>query len=97
MDYSQNTWLILHRQRVVKCYTNSIRHYGNVVTLRVERGHTVLKSKVGVSTGDLLTVVTHIDSLLQNQHQEYIIALGEARNNTPMVLKYHDLSRPNSL
>lgn len=98
MDYLQNTWFIPHQQRVVKCYTNSIRHDGNVVTSRVEGGRIVLKSKVGVSTGDLLTVVTHIDSLLQNQHQEYIIALGEARNNTPMVLKggntiiYRDLT-----
>lgn len=87
VDYLQNTWLIPHRQRVVKCYTNSIQHYGNVVTSRVKGGRTGLKSKVGVSTGDLLTVVTHIDSLLQNQHQEYIIALGEARNNTPMVFE----------
>lgn len=64
----------------------------------MEGGHTVLKSQLGVSTGDLLTVVTNIDSLLRNQHQEYIIALGEAKNNTPMVLKggntviYQDLT-----
>ena len=69
-----------------------------MVTSRVEGGHTVLKSKLGVSTGDLLTVMTNIDSLLQNQHQDYIIALGEARNNTLMVLKrantiiYRDLT-----
>lgn len=69
-----------------------------MVTSQVERGHTVLKSKLGVSTGDLLTVMTNIDSLLWNQHQEYSIALGEAKNNTPMVLKggntiiYRDLT-----
>ena len=63
-----------------------------MVTSRVEGGHTVLKSKLGISTGDLLTVVTNIDSLLRNQHQEYI------KNNTPMILKgpntmiYRDLT-----
>lgn len=55
--------------------------------LLLEGGYTVLKSKLGIFIGDRLTVVINIDSLLRNQHQEYIIALGEARNNTPMVLK----------
>ena len=69
-----------------------------MVTSRVEGGHTVLKSKLGVSTDNLLTVVTSIDSLLRNQHQEYIIALREVKNNTPMILKrgntviYRDLT-----
>lgn len=87
-----------HRQKFVKCYTDLVTHYGNVVTSQVEGGHTVLKSKLGISTGDLLTVVTNIDSLLRNQHQEFVIALGEAENNTPMILKgantmiYRDLT-----
>ena len=98
VDYLYNTWLVSHKQKFVKCYTDKIRHYGNVVTSRVEGGHTVLKSKLGISTGDLLTVVINIDSLLRNQHQEYIIALGEAKNNTLMILKganttiYRDLT-----
>ena len=58
-------WLHISRQKFVKCYTNTIRHYENVVTSRVEGGHTVLKSKLGISTGDLPTMVTNIDSLLQ--------------------------------
>lgn len=98
VDYLDDTWLAPHRQKFVKCYTDKIRHYGNVVTSRVEGGHTVLKSKLVISTGDILSIVTDIDSLLRNQHQEYIIALGEAINNTPMVLKganvmiYRDLT-----
>lgn len=57
-----------------------------------------MKSKLGISTGDLHTVVTNIDSLLRNQHQEYIITFGEVKNNTPMILKganttiYRDLT-----
>lgn len=58
-----------------------------MVTLRVEGGHTVLKSKLKVSTGNLLIVVTNIDFLLQNQYQEYNIALREVKNNISMVLK----------
>ncbi len=98
VDYLQTTWLTPHRQKFVKCYTDLVTHYGNVVTSQVEGGHTVLKSKLGISTGDLLTVVTNIDSLLRNQHQEFVIALGEAKNNTPMILKgantmiYRDLT-----
>ena len=87
VDYLQTTWLTPHRQKFVKCYTDLVTHYGNVVTSRVEGGHTVLKFKLGISTGDLLTVVTNIDSLLRNQHQEFVIALGEAKNNTPTILK----------
>lgn len=98
VDYLYDTWLAPYRQKFVKCYTDTIRHYGNGVTSQVEGGHTVLKSKLGISTVNLLIVVTNIDSLLRNQHQEYIIALGKARNNTPMVLKgantmiYRDLT-----
>lgn len=98
VDYLYNIWLFPHKKKFVKCYKDKIRQYGNVVTSQVEGGHTVVKSKLGISTGDLLTVVTNIDSLLRNQHQEYIIALGEAKNNTPMILKgtnttiYRDLT-----
>lgn len=62
------------------------------------REHTILKSKLGVFIGELFTVVTNIDFLLWNQHQNYIIALGEAKNNTPIVLNggntiiYRDLT-----
>lgn len=68
------------------------------IWLLLEGGYTVLKSKLGIFIGDRLTVVINIDFLLRNQHQEYIIALGEARNNTPIVLKgantmiYRDLT-----
>lgn len=87
-----------HKQKFVKCYTDLVTHYGNIITSRVEGGYTVLKSKLGISTGDLLTVVISIDSLLRNQHQEFVIARGEAKNNTPMILKgantmmYRDLT-----
>ena len=98
VDYLQTTWLTPHRQKFVKYYTDLVTHYRNVVTSRVKGGHTVLKSKLGISTGDLLTVVTDINSLLRNQHQEFVIALGEAKNNTPIILKgansmiYRDLT-----
>lgn len=87
VDYLYNTWLLPYKQKFVKCYTDKICHYKNVVISQIEGGHTVLKSKLGISTGDLLTVMTNINSLLWNQHQEYIIALREAKNNTPMILK----------
>ena len=96
--YLSNTWLLPHRQKFVKCYINKICHYENVVTFQVEGRHTVLKSKLGISTGDLLTVVTNIDFLLWNQDQKYIIALEKARNNISMILKganitiYQDLT-----
>lgn len=87
VHYLQTTWLTPHRQKFVKCYTNLVTYYGNDVTSRVEGGHTVLKSKIGISTGDLLTIVTNINSLFRNQYQQFVIALGEAKNNTPMILK----------
>lgn len=69
-----------------------------MITSQIESGHTVFKSKLGIWTGDLFTVVTNIDFLLWNQYQEYIIALGKARNNISMILKganitiYQDLT-----
>lgn len=53
----------------------------------MESRHTILKSKLGIFTGDILLVVTNIDFVLQNQHQEYIIVLGKVKNNILIILK----------
>lgn len=45
-----------------------------MVILQVERGHTILKLKLGVLIDDFLTVIININFLFWNQHQTYIIA-----------------------
>lgn len=98
VDYLYNTCLFLFRPKFINCYLDKIRHYRNVVTSQIEDCHILLKSKLEISMDDLFTIVTNINSLLWNQHQEYIIALGEVKNNTPMILKsvnnmiYQDLT-----
>lgn len=64
---------------------NIIGHYGNIITSCIEGKHSVLESKLGISTGDLLSVVTSIDFLLQNQYQEYMIGLGKVKNNILII------------
>ena len=71
-----------------------------MITLQIAGRYIVLKSKLGVSTSNFFTIIISINSLVQNQHQEYIIVFGEAKNNILMVLKrgntviYQDLTLP---
>lgn len=79
--------MAIYPTKFVQYYIDSIRYYENIVTSLVERGHIVLKSILGVWICDFLTIVTNIDFILQNQHPEYIIALGKTINNMLMIFK----------
>ena len=83
INYIIDTWLEPWRDRLRKYHTNGFRHYGITTTSRVEGIHRVLKSNLGFSTGDLMTVVDNIDLMLMNQLRKYRKVLAQAKRSIP--------------
>ena len=97
-DYLQTIFLTPYGQKFVKYYKNLVIYYGNVVISQLKKGHKVLKSQLGISTSNFFIIVTNINFLQWNQHQNFVIALKEVKNNTFIILKvanimiYQDLT-----
>ena len=87
IDYLTDTWIRPYARKIVKCYTNKIRHFFSTTTSRSEGAHRVLKNQLGVSTGDLKLVVENIEMLLLNQRKEYAIKLDSAKMRVPFDLQ----------
>lgn len=47
----------------VKCYTNLVTFYKNIVTSQIKNGHRILKPKHGISIDDIFTIITNIHFL----------------------------------
>jgi hypothetical protein len=59
--YGDDVWLDIWKQRIVRCWTDGVLHFGMHATSRVEGYHATLKSWLGSSTGDLLTIHTRME------------------------------------
>jgi hypothetical protein len=62
---------------------NQSLHFGNRVISRVESAHSILKSYLQVSMGDLKIVLDRISLLLVNQTADYASILETAQQHTP--------------
>lgn len=93
VEYLQDTWLEPFKYNLIRYYTNDTLHFGTTVTSRAEGAHSVLKSYLQVSTGDLKQVVAKIVVLLNNQYAEYITKREEAKQGRPYHLRTQFLHR----
>jgi hypothetical protein len=83
IQYIKETWLNHYKTYIVRAWTDQHLHFGHRVTSRVEGAHSVLKSYLQVSTGDLHGVYEKIMLLLKNQHSEFDAAIEQNRIRTP--------------
>ncbi|KAK9714732.1 hypothetical protein RND81_06G115600 [Saponaria officinalis] len=81
VDYIQRTWLI-HREKFLKLYTNTITHYGNTSTSRVESAHAVLKEWLHSAGLSVDTIWTHFHALIEGQHVQIRKALEDSRSKS---------------
>ncbi|GMF37210.1 unnamed protein product [Phytophthora fragariaefolia] len=58
--YVDDVWLSLWKRRIVRCWTNSVVHFGMQATSQVEGYHSTLKKWLLTSRGDLLTLHSRI-------------------------------------
>lgn len=89
VSYVWNIWLYPWADKIVTCYTNHIQHFGTGTTSRGEGGHSVIKARLGHSTGDLKTVVDSIQITLMDQRKNYKYELAKARSRTA-----HEFRKP---
>ncbi|KAE9049317.1 hypothetical protein PR003_g3353 [Phytophthora rubi] len=54
--YIDDVWLDIWKRGIVRCWTDSIVHFGMHATSRVEGYHATMKAWLGSSRGDFLTV-----------------------------------------
>ena len=55
IDYLQNDLMATWKEKVIKCYTNKLCHFGNTTTSRAEGGHAKIKRQLNnTSTGMII-------------------------------------------
>ncbi|KAH6599309.1 hypothetical protein BASA50_003116 [Batrachochytrium salamandrivorans] len=59
VQYVHDTWLI-HKEKIIRCWTDRILHFGTTSTSRSEGNHFVIKRILGIVNNDLLTVFNKI-------------------------------------
>ena len=79
VEYLRTIWLDEYKERFCKAWTNEVLHFNSLTTSRVEGGHRVLKSVLKFSTGDLMTVVDRLETLLEGQYDDYTTKLEQAK------------------
>jgi len=67
LQYLKNTWLDPWSNRFIRAHVDEYLHFGNWATSRIKGGHSILKTYLQTSTGDLKMVLEKINLLLTNQ------------------------------
>ncbi|XP_068475253.1 uncharacterized protein [Phaseolus vulgaris] len=70
VEYVKNTWIIPHKEKFVKCWTDSLMHLRNTTSNRVESAHWSLKRILQNSMGDLCSCWDAIKYVIILQHNE---------------------------
>ncbi|KAH1212827.1 hypothetical protein GmHk_14G040918 [Glycine max] len=70
VDYVCQTWVIRHKERFVKAWTNKVMHLGNTTTNRVESAHWSLKRFLQKSVGDICSVWEVMNNMMTLQHTQ---------------------------
>ena len=86
LKYLTKTWINPWATRFIQAYADQHLHFGNRVTSRIEGGHSILKTYLQSSMGDLKMVIEKVNLLLTNQHIQHEARMGQARDRTPQRL-----------
>ncbi|KAH1254638.1 hypothetical protein GmHk_04G011038 [Glycine max] len=70
VDYACQTWVIRHKEKFVKAWTNKVMHLGNTTTNRVESAHWSLKRLLQNSLGDTCRVLEAMNNMMTLQHTQ---------------------------
>ena len=75
-EYFSQVWLV-HKEKFVQAWTRQHRHLGNAATSRVEGAHSFMKTYIGSSTGDYLSVFSLIANGLEAQIAKIQLEIAE--------------------
>jgi len=80
-------YIISKKRKWHPIWTDKVMHFGNHASSRGEGQHSVLKTSLGTSVGDLDTVVKAASIVCNRQRSEYLKALDEAKQRLAKRLK----------
>jgi hypothetical protein len=87
VEYLERIWLI-HKEKIVRCWTNQYLHFGTTSTSRGEGNHFVVKRYLKIANGDMLMVLNNLERLLQTQFTD----LNAASESEKLVIAHrHNL------
>ncbi|GAO46203.1 hypothetical protein G7K_0438-t1 [Saitoella complicata NRRL Y-17804] len=94
--------LLPYKTYFVSAWVDRVTHLGSSVSSRAEGAHKCLKGHIGVSTGNLLTVVDHSRAFMEEQHKEIIGKIANekgARNGRPFLnaCELNSIRRPSKV
>ncbi|KAH1266468.1 hypothetical protein GmHk_01G001958 [Glycine max] len=70
VDYVCQTWVIPHKERFVKTWTNKVMHLGNTTTNGFESADWSLKRLLQNSVGDICSVWEAVNNMMTLQHTQ---------------------------
>ncbi|KAE8996750.1 hypothetical protein PR001_g19771 [Phytophthora rubi] len=82
-----DVWLDIWKRRIVRRWTDQVLHFGMHATSRVEGYHATLKSWLGTSSGDLLTVHTRMEHWWRQSIERHWVLHPNAEVYVPIRLR----------
>jgi Zinc knuckle len=79
VDYVERTWLV-HKEKIVRCWTDQHLHFGTTSTSRGEGNHFVVKRFLKIVNLDLLMVLKNLRLLLERQFTELNAQMESEKN-----------------
>ncbi|KAL5158681.1 hypothetical protein HKD37_15G043103 [Glycine soja] len=86
VDYVCQSWVISHKEKFVKAWTNKVMHLGNTTTNRVEGAHWSLKRLLQNSPSDICSVWEAMNNMMTLQHTQ-IKTSFETSTQLPCTIK----------
>lgn len=80
VDYVNKTWLLPHKEKFVKAWTDRVMHMGNTTSSRAESAHSTLKTMLQNSMGDLCKCWDAMNNMITLQHTEIRASMEESLN-----------------
>lgn len=88
VEYIQEQWMnAAIKPTFLCCYTSQFFHADQTTTSRGEGAHSLLKSELKTSVGDLLYVVQKYETIIKSQLQEIRLATENDQNRVPITLR----------
>lgn len=84
--YIDEVWLDIWKRRIVRCWTNSVLHFGQQATSRVEGYHAALKLWLRTSRGDMLILLSRMVHWWRQSIGKHHTAVSNERIKLPNSL-----------
>ncbi|CAG8599211.1 6757_t:CDS:2 [Cetraspora pellucida] len=86
IKYLEETWISL-KEKFIKAWTNKFLHLGTTITSCIEDAHTIIKTYLCTSAGDLCDVCIKLSLAVNNQKQELDTKISSEKFHFPTFVQ----------